>query len=140
MKKALWIIATVVAVLALATVPTLAGGDKHRHRWRGARFALVGEVTAVDAETLTITVQVEKGSKPVRPHVGEALTVATGERTRFLRHGERPPEVIGFQDVEVGARVGINGVVKPDDEGNRVFLAWRVVVDVPERVPPPAPE
>jgi hypothetical protein len=133
MKKTLWILAAVVTVLAATAVPALASGDRQHHRWCGARFALAGEVVAIDPRELTITVQVERGSRLVKPYVGRELTVVTGERTRFFRYGPRPMEVIRFEDVQVGARVAILGVVAVDDVPH-AFLARRVIVGIPDRL------
>jgi len=130
MKRTIWLVAAVLALVALTAVPALAEGGKQRYRWHGARFALVGEVIAVDADEQTFTVLVGKGSPPVEDYVGQELTIATSELTCFLRYGEPPFEVISFDDVQVGSYVGVNGCVVALEETG-VFLAQRVMVDVP---------
>ena len=127
MKKTLWLGLLVVAVLAMTIAPALAGGDKNRQHWRsGDRFALVGEVTAVDADELTITVRVWMGSGLVKEYLDEELTITTTAETRFRRFDDPPCEFITFEDVEVGDFVSVAGVVADD-----LFLAQRVTVDVP---------
>jgi hypothetical protein len=127
MKKLLWLV-SIVALLALTAVPAMAGGDNERWRWEGERFGLVGVVTAVDTDAKTITVLVHRGSRLVKDYVGEELLITTIGRTRFLRYAEPKCEIIGFDDVEAGARVGLNGYMVEDD-----FLAKRVIVDIPLR-------
>jgi hypothetical protein len=127
MKKLLWLV-SLVALLALTAVPALAEGENQRYRWEGERFGLVGVVTEVDLDAKTITVLVHRGSRLVKGYLGEELLITTVARTRFLRYAEPKCEIIGFEDVEVGARVGINGYRVEDD-----FLAKRVIVDIPLR-------
>ena len=122
MKRAFWITTVVVALLAMTALPALAAGGKVRHRWDGTLFALVGQVTAIDAANLTITVQVLKG-----PLEGETVTVSTDASTRFLQYGECPMDVIGFEDVEVEDYASVGGLVLDDG----VYLANRVTVDIP---------
>jgi thioredoxin reductase len=130
MKRTIWLVATVITLLALTAVPALAEGGKQRHRWYGTRFALVGEVTAVNAGAQTFTVLVDKGNTSVEDYVGQELTIATGELTCYLRYGEPPFEIISFDDIQVGSYVGVNGHVLAGVEPD-LFLAKRVMVDVP---------
>jgi hypothetical protein len=132
MKKLLLLV-SVVALLALTAVPAMAGGDNNRHRWDGERFGLVGEVTEVDAEAKTITVLVHRGSRLVKDYLGDELLITAVGRTRFLRYAEPKCEPIGFGDVEVGARVGINGYMVTEDGGGEIFQAKLVIVDIPAR-------
>ena len=131
MKKTLWLGLLVVAVLAMTITPALAGGDKNRHHWRGDRFALVGEVTAMNDDDQTITVQVWMGSWLVKEYIDEVLTVTTTEETRFRRFDDPPHVFITFEDIEVGAHISATGNVVADDEGDDLFLAQQVTVDVP---------
>ena len=131
MKKTLWLGLLVVAVLAMTIAPALAGGDKNRQHWRsGDRFALVGEVTAVEVDDAdakkTITVQVWMGSGLVKEYIDDELTITTTEETLFRRYDALPCEFITFEDVELDDFVSVAGVVADD-----LFLAQRVTVDVP---------
>lgn len=133
MKKTLWLGLLVVAVLAMTIAPALAGGDKNRQHWRsGDRFALVGEVTEVNTAAQTIIVQVWMGSGLVKEYLGKELTITTTEETLFRRFDDDPHVFITFEDVAVEQYVSAGGnVVVADDEGNDLFLAERVTVDVP---------
>ena len=126
MKKALWLVLLIVALLAIAVTTTLAGGDNHRHRWDGDRFALVGQVTAVDTVARTITVNVWMGNRAVKDYIDDDLLVTTTEDTRFRRFDDPECVFIAFEDIEVDAYVSVGGNVDADD-----FLALRVTVDVP---------
>ncbi len=130
MKKALWLAVAVMALLAVITVPAMASGDNHQKRWSGTRFGLVGQVTAVDADTGTITVLVHTGSWQVKDYIGQELPVSTDGDTSFLRYGHPKCEFITFADIQVGACISASGVVLAD-EGADVFLASRITVDVP---------
>jgi len=130
MKKRLFLMVSVLALLAVTAMPALAAGGQCNKRWLGDSFALVGEVTAVDAETGSITVEVYTGNALVKDYIGEELVIATDAETMFLRYGELTCEVIAFEDVEVGAYVSINGHLLVD-AGVETFLAKRVTVDVP---------
>ena len=131
MKKVLWLSVVAVALLAVTAVPAMAGGDNNQRRWQGSVFGLVGQVTAVDAVARTITVQVHTGNRLVKDYIGQELTITTSEDTLFLRYEDPKCEIIALEDVEVGAYASMNGIVIPGDEGNEIFLAKRVTVDVP---------
>lgn len=127
MKKALWISIVVVGLLAMTVAPAAAGGDNNQRRWQGNVFGLVGEVTAVDAGTGTITVLVRAGNRLVKDYIGEELTVETDDDTLFLIYGDPKCTIGDFTDVAVGADVSMNGLV--DEDGT--FLARRVTIGVP---------
>jgi len=131
MKKVLWLCILVVALLAVTAVPAMAGGDNNQYRWQGSVFGAVGQVMAVDADAGTITVQVYAGNRLVKDHIGQELTITTNEDTLFLRYGDPKCEAITFDEIEVGDYASMNGIVVSPDEGNDVFLAKRVTVDVP---------
>ena len=126
MKKQVWLGIAILVLLAVAVMPVMAEGGKKQIRWQGRVFALVGEVTALDAEAQTITVKVCTANRLIKDYVGLELTITTNEGTLFLRFGETECEVIAFEDVEVGAYISVNGHVLND-----LFVAKRVTVDVP---------
>ena len=126
MKKQVWLGLVVVFLLAVAVMPVMAEGGQNQIRWQGNVFALVGEVTAVDATAKTITVKVYSGNQLVKGYLAQELTIVTNEGTMFLRYGETKCEVITFADVEPGDYISVNGNVLND-----LFVAKRVTVDVP---------
>ena len=97
-KKVPWPILLAVAILALTISPALAGGDNHRRRWRGNRFALVGEVTDVDTENGTIQVLVSMGSRAMRDHLDLEVTLVTGRPISVLQR-KSPPS---YHIVQIG--------------------------------------
>jgi hypothetical protein len=125
MKKQVLLSIAVLVLLVAAVMPVAAEGGKNKIRWLGSVFALVGEVTAVDAEAETITVNVHTGNSLIKQYIGRELTLATGADTLFLRFGEEC-EQITFADVELGAYISANGQVVND-----LFVAKRVTVGVP---------
>lgn len=126
MKKQLWLGVAVVVLLAATVMPVMAEGGKNQIRWLGQVFSLVGEVTALDGEAKTITVEVYSGSKLVKSYIGNELTITTKESTLFLLYGHAKGETITFADVAVGDYVSVSGNIVNDD-----FVAKRVTVDVP---------
>lgn len=126
MKKQVWLGLVVAFLLAVAVMPVMAEGGKQQMQWQGNVFALVGEVTAVDAAAKTITVEVYSGNQLVKAYIDEELTIVTNEDTMFLRYDAAKCQVLTFADVEVGDYVSVNGNVLND-----LFVAKRVTVDVP---------
>ena len=126
MKNRMWLGIAVLVLLAAAVMPVMAEGDKTHFRWQGNVFSLVGEVTAVDTEYRTITVEVRTGNRQVKAYVGEELTINTRTDTMFLRLGEIKCEVITLEDVAVGDYVSVGGHMV-----DTLFVAKRVTVGVP---------
>jgi len=125
-KKQVWLGVSVLVLLAVAVMPVVAEGGKNQIRWRANVFALVGEVTALDAEAGTITAEVYTGNQLIKDYVGQELTVVTDEETLFLQFGDTECKSIAFEDVAVGDYISVNGHVL---EG--LYVARRITVDVP---------
>lgn len=126
MKRRVWLGIAVLVLLAAAVMPVMAEGDKNRVRWQGNVFSLVGEVTAVDTEYRTITVEVHTGNRQIKAYIGEELTINTRTDTMFLRLGEIKCEVITLEDVAEGDYVSVSGHMV-----DTLFVAKRVTVGVP---------
>jgi hypothetical protein len=121
MKKLL-VLTIVMALLAATAVPAFAaggpppgngngnggGGDTGKTSRR--QFALVGTITELDPEALTVTVLVASGNKLVKPYIGQELTLQTIEVTRFLlRNPDGVATPISFDDLAVGQAISANG-------------------------------
>ena len=126
MKKQVWLGVAVLVLLAATVMPVMAEGGKVQMRWLGQVFSLVGEVTALDGDELTITVQVHSGSKLVKSYIGKELTFTTDATTLFLLYGHAKGVQVTFADVEVGDSISVSGNIVND-----LFVAKRVTVDVP---------
>lgn len=146
MKKRALVVTLVVVVILVSALPAWAdfgvppappgngpvtGRFQHRNvvnRWQTATgqqyFALVGIVTAVDAEA--ITVEVHNGNRFVKPFLGEELTIQLAETTVYQKWTENGCVTATFEDVAVDGAVSIRGTV--EDE---VFTASTVTVAVP---------
>jgi len=130
----------IVAIMLATAAPALAaghglgtrGGDQNRHQQAGqpvmpnARqpFALVGTITALGADT--ITVQVQSGNRYVKPYIGQELTVQVTGSTRYMRWTADGSVPISFADLNVGDATNINGTL-----AESTFTATRVTIDVP---------
>ena len=126
MKKQVWLGVAVLVLLAATVMPVMAEGGKNQIQWLGQVFSLVGEVTALDGQAKTITVQVYGGSKLVKSYIGKELTFTTDENTLFLLYGHAKGEQVTFAEAEVGDSISVSGnLVKG------VFVAKRVTLDVP---------
>lgn len=130
MKKVIGYSLLVVVLSAMVAGPAMAGqgrgggGGSGGAGTGGCVFALVGEVTEVDAGTQRITVTVFTGNHLVKDWVDKELKVTTTEDTRFRRYGDPECVFIAFGDVELGAYVSVWGCVAADE-----FVAERITVD-----------
>jgi len=106
MKKFL-ILATLLALLCLGTVPALAHAQESAAAPQAPLkvFALTGKITAVDPAARTVTVKVWSGNWLARPHQGGTLTLKATDYTRFFEKQEDCSIVpASFDDLEVGQR------------------------------------
>ena len=88
---------------------------------------LVGQLTAVDLEAQTITVEVRSGNRLVEEKIGLELTVLIAESTKIREYGAEPGVFITLdQLVAADQLLLIRGHVRDD-----VFTAELVVVDIP---------
>jgi len=131
MKRRLFVMAMVVLMLATAA-PALAdgrgeghpGGDQNRHQRARQPFALVGTITGVDTDT--ITVEVQSGNRYAKPYVGQELSIQVTGSTRTMRWTSAGSVPISLADLSVGDSASINGLLSED-----TFTATRVTIDVP---------
>jgi hypothetical protein len=127
MKKKLVILA-MVALIALGTASTaMAGASQGQGSKHGRQlFALVGTITAIGSDT--ITVQVVDGNRFVWPYIGQGLTltVQVTDSTRFFEWTPDGRVPITLADVAESDTTSIHGTV-----ANDVFTANWVTVDVP---------
>jgi hypothetical protein len=95
-----------------------AGNREQIRRWVIRRHTIRGEVTAVDLDSGTLTVDTQRGE----------WTVHTTDDTRY-----RIPDVEGptLADVQVGDRITVAG--RPDEEGDNAGTA-RIVAVLPKLV------
>ena len=109
----------------VVVTPALAGPDQSQSSRRGRQlFALVGTITAITDNT--VTVEVVDGNRFVWPYIGQELTVQVTDSTRFFEWTPDGRVPITFAGVAVGDTTGIHGAV-----ANDVFTANWVTVDVP---------
>jgi hypothetical protein len=90
---------------------------------QGARgiFIMVGEITAIGTDTVTINVI--RGNKLVQPYLGTQVTVTVTSNTRYLYKDGTTTTTIGFVDLQVGQSVSVNGNV-----ANNVWAVSRITV------------
>ena len=125
MKKFL-ILATLLALLCLGTVPALAHAQESAAAPQAPLkvFALTGKITAVDPAARTVTVKVWSGNWLARPHKGETLTLKATDYTRFFEKQEDCSIVpASFDDLEVGQRVSASGRLVGD-----AWRLWRITI------------
>ena len=126
MRKRLVILTMVALITLVAATPALAGhGGPGGNGGGGSRplFALVGTITAIGSDT--ITVQVVDGNRFVEPYIGGELTVQLTGSTNYFEWDPDGRLPIDFDEVEVGDTTSIHGTVADD-----VFTADRVTVGV----------
>jgi len=113
-----WILFVLVLGLFLAsTSPAMAAGPGGPR----TNFVLVGEITAIADQTVTI--QVLRGNKLVRPYFGQELTVAVTASTRFLLKEGTEIKPITFADLKVGDKISVKGRL-----AKQIWTAKRITV------------
>ncbi len=130
MKRTISVMLLTAALLAALVIPAAAEGGKVRYRWLGARFSLVGEITALDVDTSTLTVQVNRGNQVVKSLIGTELAIATNSKTRFLQCDPAGCLTIAFSDLDIGDVVSISGNTVLEGDSTS-YLASRVSIDCP---------
>ena len=122
MKKLLSI-SIALFLLAVTVLPVLAASEPARAP-RGP-FALVGKISAIDAASGTVTVNVLKGNKLVQPFVGQSVVLKTTATTRYLLKTSATAVAtpIKFADLKVGDPVSVNGTL-----ANGTWTAARITV------------
>jgi hypothetical protein len=135
MKRKLIIVAMVTLLLATAAPAWAAGGgegnrggDQVRHQQARQPFALVGTITALGTDT--ITVEVQSGNRQVKPYIGQDLTILVTGSTSYLHWTSAGSVPITFADLGVGNSTNISGVLS-----GSTFTATRVTIDVPMSCP-----
>ena len=109
MKKSL-VVLMVVAMLLVSAVPAFAakgGPSQPPVPNKGGQFTLVGTITAIAGEV--VTVKVVSGNPIARPFVGQAVALQTTAATRFLRTTATGTVVITLADLQVGDNVSAQG-------------------------------
>lgn len=119
MKK-LFCVLLLVVMLSISAVPAFAANAGAAKR--GTLFNLSGEITAIDASAITVTVVT--GSAVVRPYLRKTLTIQLTESTRFLRKIPGSTVTITLDDLEVGEKVSMQGSV-----ASGVWSATRITAD-----------
>jgi hypothetical protein len=117
MKK-MYAILLALVLLAVAIVPALAAPEAQGPR---GTFALVGTITALGPNT--VTVAVTSGNGLVKSYIGKEVTITVTASTRYLLKDDTSSVVIGFEDLEIGQPVSVNGMT-----ANNVWTAKRVTV------------
>ncbi|MBU0703358.1 MAG: hypothetical protein KKC18_05780 [Chloroflexi bacterium] len=118
MKKKLVVLTMVLAITLLAATPALAGrggnggGDQEF-------FALVGNVTAISNDTITVQTLNDR-------FAGQELTVQVTTSTLFFQWTPDGSEPYSFDEMAVGDSVNIKGTMTGGE-----YIASRVTVDVP---------
>jgi hypothetical protein len=138
MSRKLAVLAMVVLVLLVAATPSLAaGGGPHGgpggagpggQGGEGGRslFALVGTITEIGGDT--ITVQVVEGNRFVWPYVGGTLDIEVTVDTLFYEWTPEGRVPITVADIAEGDLASIHGTVTADG----AFIADWVTVDIPD--------
>jgi hypothetical protein len=127
MKK-IFVVTLVLMLLAVTVVPAFASSNEragfgNKGMGRGP-FALAGMITNLDPAVRSVTVTVVCGNKPVKPFIGQTLTLQTTNTTRFLlRNPDGTATPITFADLAVGQKISANGQLS-----NNTWTAQRITV------------
>ena len=122
MRKKLVILAIVALITLVAVTPALArhgGPGGNGGGGRPQRFSLVGIITAIGSDTITVQTLNNR-------FAGQVLTVQVTDSTSFMRWTPTGSVPTTFDAVAVDDSTNIKGTVIDE-----VFVASRVMVDVP---------
>lgn len=122
----LFVLLAVFALAFAAVTPAFAAGQgpgQGQGSQKGPRgtFALVGTISAIGSNTVTI--QVYRGNNLVKLYIGQQLTVTVNAATRILFKNGTTTTPITFTDLKVGDPVSANGTV-----ANGVWTTKRITV------------
>jgi len=125
MKK-LFVLLAVFALAFAAVTPAFAarqgpGGGQGSPKGPRGTFALVGTISAIGSNTVTI--QVYRGNNLVKPYIGQQLTVTVTSATLYLFKDGTTTTPITFADLKVGDPVSANGTV-----ANGIWTTRRITV------------
>jgi hypothetical protein len=106
MKRLLFVVMALALTFALVN-PVFAAGPQAGNP-KGV-FSLVGKITAMDAASKTVTVEVVTGNILVKSYIKKSLTLTTTATTRFLAKEGTTVKTISFADLKVGKGVSVSG-------------------------------
>jgi len=93
----------------------------------GTQYAVNGTVTAIGADSLTITVK--SGNRAMRTSVGKSIALkVTADTLLYERTIDRTLVTITLDDFAVGDRANSVGTIDLSDAANPVFTAYRVTL------------
>jgi hypothetical protein len=132
MKKVI-VVATVLVLLAMSSMPALAAGGHHGNGPHGPKaFVVSGTIVALDTTAGTVTIQVDTGNKAVKRE-GQQVTVYTNGDTRYYRKiADQKPQTITFAELAVGQKVSVEGTVANDNFTARKVTVWGGSSPAPE--------
>jgi hypothetical protein len=118
--KRLMILLLAVVIVAGIAAPALASGNQPPKRMP---FNLVGRIVTIDTGAATVTVEVVRGNRVVKPFIGQTVTVQTTATTRFLKKTETGVVPITLVDLQVRNEVSVQGTL-----ASGVWTATRITV------------
>ena len=104
----------------------------------GAQYAVNGTVTAVGADSLTITVR--SGNRAMRKSVGKSAVLKVAATTLlYQRNTDGTLVTVTLADFAVGDRANSVGTIDLGDAANPVFNAYRITLLPPVGTWPACP-
>ena len=120
MKKTLGLLVLVTLIALVTATPALASGGRGLGSGGGSySLTLVGNITAIDGNTITVSALNNR-------FAGQVLTVQVTDSTRFFQRTADGRLPITFDDLAVGDSANIKGTMIDGE-----FIASQVTVDVP---------
>ncbi len=109
-------------LLAVTVMPVFAASETAGPR---SPFALVGKITAIDADAGTVTVKILRGNWVVKPYLNQEVVLKTTANTRYLYKASATavPTPITFEDLQVGKAISASGTLR-----NGVWTATRITM------------
>ncbi len=136
MKKLLILMVVVAMVLVVAPAAFAGNGNGNGNGKGGGskatvvNYSLSGTVTAVGADSITLTVV--KGNKAARAYKGQTVTLnVTAATLLYERTADRELVAAALADFAAGDRVNSSGTLNRSNAAAPVFTAKRATIALP---------
>jgi hypothetical protein len=129
MRKIVGLLA-VLTLLVATSAPALAAGGPPPGKGPKT-FVVSGTIASAVGDTITI--QVADGNKPVKPYIGQELTIQTDSATRLLlMQPDSKPKPATIEELETGQVVRAQGTIAVAGDASTWTARWVRVLAAPE--------
>ena len=121
------LLAAAVALLALTVAAPVMAQAAAPTKAKARHFMAQATVTSVDVAAMTLTANVVKGNRPLKPSIGKDATFTVGDCAVIVKIGEDDVTELDLGDLVAGDRVLVTGRVDRTNPDAPVFKAWLII-------------